>query len=70
MMFATSWLLHTYQFLSGNFPGGGGKPIIRPNFTENCMKLKKIGREGSKMLQYTALIEKLLHMADFINLKK
>ena len=24
----------------------GYQPIIRPNFSENCMKMKKIGREG------------------------
>ena len=25
--------------------GGGDKPIIRPNFPENCVKMKKMGME-------------------------
>ena len=30
----------------GANPKGGAKLIIRPNFPENCMKIKKIGLNG------------------------
>ena len=33
------------------FPRGGHRPIIQPNFPENCVKMKKIGlREGTSKI--------------------
>ena len=33
-------------------PGGGAKPIIRQRFPENCMKMKRLGRERVKFVKF------------------
>ena len=35
-----------------DFPRGR-QPIIQPHFPENCIKMKKIGREGGRIQNFT-----------------
>ena len=52
------------------FPGEWRETYHSAKFFQKLHEVEENWKGGSKMLQYTALIEKLLHMADFINLKK